>query len=200
MASPLAWAHFTRPFPGEPESGDLHLVASFEGGVLLAVIDGLGHGPEAAAAARAAARVLAAEPSREPLELQRLCHHALRGSRGAAALVVSLRFGPSHFLWAGIGNIEGYRIRRAGAGSERMALISTAGVVGYQMASQRQGEGALAHGDLFVLATDGISPEFMADVAALDEPDEIAAAIAGKHARTTDDALVLVARYGGARP
>ena len=40
------------------ESGDLHVVAPFAGGALVAVIDGLGHGAEAAAAARAARRVI----------------------------------------------------------------------------------------------------------------------------------------------
>ncbi|HEX4932688.1 MAG TPA: hypothetical protein VFV33_05870, partial [Gemmatimonadaceae bacterium] len=43
-----------RPVPGARESGDDYLVAASPDGVLLAVADGLGHGPEAAAVTRTA--------------------------------------------------------------------------------------------------------------------------------------------------
>jgi hypothetical protein len=48
------------------ESGDQYLVSrTGDGGVLVAVADGLGHGPEAASAARTAIAVLEAGPERE---------------------------------------------------------------------------------------------------------------------------------------
>jgi len=34
--------------PGQAVSGDMHLVRPFEDGVLVALVDGLGHGEEAA--------------------------------------------------------------------------------------------------------------------------------------------------------
>lgn len=198
MASAVTWARASRPLAGESESGDLHAVAPFDGGVLLAVVDGLGHGPEAATASRLAARVLTSDPSLEPVELMQRCHRALRGSRGAAMLVVSLLFAPSRFSWAGVGNVEGFRVRRTGgAGNAREALISAAGVVGYQLPVQRTREASLELSDLFVLATDGISPGFMEDLTGAGEPEEIAHAILTSHARASDDALVLVARYNG---
>src|SRR6266704_3658201 len=43
---------------GEKESGDLHVVKAVNSGALVAVVDGLGHGAEAAVAARAAVKVL----------------------------------------------------------------------------------------------------------------------------------------------
>ena len=43
----------TLPLPGEPESGDLSLVKRIGSGTLVAVVDGLGHGQEAASAAHA---------------------------------------------------------------------------------------------------------------------------------------------------
>src|SRR3989454_8581110 len=43
---------------GEQESGDLHLIKPVGSGVLVSVVDGLGHGAEAAAAARAAVAAL----------------------------------------------------------------------------------------------------------------------------------------------
>lgn len=197
--SPLiAWARASRPLAGEVESGDTYVVAPFDGGVLLAVIDGLGHGHEAAAASELATRALTSEPSLEPIELMARCHQALRGSRGAAVLLVSLHAATRTFSWAGVGNVEGFCVRRApGSGVAREALISAAGVVGYQLPTQRRRHATLEIGDLFLLASDGISPAFMEDVTVADQPEKIAATILAKHARANDDALVLVGRYRG---
>jgi negative regulator of sigma-B (phosphoserine phosphatase) len=54
----LQWSVATAVMPGEIEAGDRHVVCPLYDGVLVAVIDGLGHGVEAAAAARMAAGVL----------------------------------------------------------------------------------------------------------------------------------------------
>src|SRR5437773_929428 len=75
--------------PGETESGDLHLVKSVGSGVLAAVVDGLGHGAEAASAARAAVAVLERHAGESPLPLLQRCHRALIGTRG---VVLSLAF------------------------------------------------------------------------------------------------------------
>ena len=54
----LEYAVVSVPVAGEEESGDLHLVTQTDRGALVAVIDGLGHGSEAANAARAAVATL----------------------------------------------------------------------------------------------------------------------------------------------
>ena len=55
IATPLiAWGVASRPSPGEVASGDLHLIQPTMDGVLLAVVDGLGHGDAARAAAKSA--------------------------------------------------------------------------------------------------------------------------------------------------
>jgi hypothetical protein len=53
---------------------------------------------------------------------------------------------------------------------------------------------------LLILATDGISPRFVDLVTPDGDLDDMASAILARHARDTDDALVLIARYrtGGA--
>src|ERR1041384_6057447 len=58
----LDWAVASAPLEGEPESGDLHLVKGISTGLLLAVVDGLGHGVEAAAVARRGGGTLGASP------------------------------------------------------------------------------------------------------------------------------------------
>ena len=56
----------TLPLPGEVESGDLSLVKRVGKGTLIAVVDGLGHGQEAASSAHAAIAALE-RYAREPL-------------------------------------------------------------------------------------------------------------------------------------
>ncbi|HMJ58707.1 MAG TPA: hypothetical protein VK467_06195, partial [Gemmatimonadales bacterium] len=54
----IHWGVATVAMQGESESGDLHMVRAVKDGVLIAVVDGLGHGEEAAAAARMAVGTL----------------------------------------------------------------------------------------------------------------------------------------------
>ena len=81
----VEWAVCARPLPGETESGDLHLVAPLPMGVLIAVVDGLRHGPEAASAARIATASLRERPQDGTADLMRRCHASLQGTRGAAS-------------------------------------------------------------------------------------------------------------------
>lgn len=53
----IEWSVAARPMAGQTVSGDRHVVQFFEQGVLLAVIDGVGHGNEAHAVAEIAAEI-----------------------------------------------------------------------------------------------------------------------------------------------
>jgi len=191
MTGELAWAFRARALEPASGSGDLHVVAPFEGGALLAVIDGLGHGSEAGFAARRAAEIMMADAATEPAELVQRCHPALNGTRGAALLVLSLVYREARVSWVGIGNVEGWHL----TAGRREALLSQAGVVGYQMPRLRRREAPLALGDVFVLATDGISPGFSEILRDPRPPERLAEDIFATYVRKTDDALVLVARY-----
>lgn len=180
----------------EAESGDLHVVAEFPGGVLVAVIDGLGHGVEAAASANAAAGILAAAAG-APLEtLMERCHEALRRARGA---VMSLaRFEGPSMTWAGVGNVEGVLLRGEGGRARREAIPLRGGILGYQLPSVRAATVPIAPGDTLILATDGIRSGFGDGLPARATPRALADGILARHARGSDDALVLVARWLGA--
>ena len=54
----IQWGIASAAMRNEAESGDLHVVREFSGGVLVGVVDGLGHGPDAAVAAKAAVGIL----------------------------------------------------------------------------------------------------------------------------------------------
>lgn len=85
----IVWAVATRALEERGASGDRHLVQPHPGGVLVAVVDGLGHGEEAAFAAERAAAVLK-EYAHEPiLSLLKRCHTALLETRGVVMTLAS---------------------------------------------------------------------------------------------------------------
>jgi hypothetical protein len=54
-------------------------------------------------------------------------------------------------------------------------------------------------GDVLVMASDGVRPDFSPDSVLRSPPRQSATALLRKHARGTDDALVLVARFPSPR-
>jgi phosphoserine phosphatase RsbX len=192
----VQWNVASRPMPGETESGDLHLVAPFEGGVLVAAIDGLGHGPEAAMAAQRAANVLSGAPGRPIRELVEKCHEALRSSRGAVMTIARFDARNRRLAWTAVGNVEAV-LYRAAEGASREVIVPRAGVVGYQLPKLRETTLPLARDDTLVLATDGVSHHlFLNPPSQLAAPD-CAASLLDRYAKGNDDALILVVRYLG---
>jgi len=182
----------------ESESGDLHVVAPFQGGALVALIDGLGHGPEAAAAARAAAPVLETCPGESVLILVQRCHEALRNTRGAVMNLASFRTVDSSLTWIGIGNIEGMLVHRNGSRGE--AINARSGVVGFQLPTLHARTVSVAPGDTLIMATDGIRRGFTEGLAIAHSPQELAESILARFASSSDDAHVVVARCLEGRP
>jgi serine/threonine protein phosphatase PrpC len=184
--------------PGEQESGDLYLLQPSANGTLLAVVDGAGHGTEAAAAARMAVATLKAFAGESPIPLLLQCHKELQATRG---VVMTLAFFHHHdrtMTWLGVGNVEGVRFRPTANGyipSNRPLLLG--GLVGHQLPPLRTSVLPVRPNDIVILATDGIRPEF-ADRLVLDgDLKHIADQILARHRTETDDALVVVARYLG---
>jgi len=197
----LDWSAAKRAFPGETECGDACIVAPFPGGVLAGVIDGLGHGPEAAEAARVATANLQANAGGQVIDLVSSCHSAMRHTRGAALSLASFHVATGTMTWIGVGNVEGalFRIDR-NAARPRDALMLRGGVVGYQLPPLRATTHHVDAGDMLVLVTDGISGSFY-DRSPIGRPArEIAEEILERCDKQTDDALVLVATYLGGQP
>jgi phosphoserine phosphatase RsbX len=201
-AAPVVeWAVAARPFPGEVQSGDLHLVAPFPAGVLIAVADGLGHGPEAAEAARAAMAALQLRPSAPLPDLVRDCHTALQKSRGVVLGLASIDASRDRMTWLGIGNIDGILFRgQPDRAPPCEPLPSRGGVVGYQLPPLRMVSFPIVAGDVLVLASDGISSSFHALSPIGWEVQQAADHVVARHASNSDDALILVARYLGGPP
>jgi hypothetical protein len=176
------------------QSGDRAAFAVVDGGGLLAAIDGLGHGPAAAAAAHEAETALQANAAAEPAEILRRCHEALRETRGAVMTVVRFDLESETLAWAGIGNVEA-RIVRADAGRRCESAMLLGGVLGLTLPVVRGSAVPLDDGDLLLLATDGVDPDFGERPGLDGTAQAVADRVLATHARGTDDALVVTVRY-----
>jgi len=190
--SSLAIAVAAHAHPGETLSGDAWRVDWHKGVCRLAVVDGLGHGPAAAAAATAATTALATDPSLDPMEAVQACHSALSGTRGAALLVAAIDLAAQRLTIAGAGNVEA-RLWQGGRGQH---LVTDRGIVGAVIPRVRPIEVELEDVWLLLIHSDGVRNRLDVDCPILSsmEAQSIADVVLNEWSRGTDDATVLVAR------
>ena len=193
----------TVPLAGEDECGDGWGVACGASGATLLAADGLGHGPDAARAARAALGELAHRPQSEAPALVEAAHEALRITRGAALAAARIDFETDTIRFAGIGNIGAYVID----GDTRRALVSHNGIVGHNVRKVQEFSVPCPPGALVIMHSDGIQTQWDLDRypgLLARSPALIAAMLMRDFIRRRDDAMVLVVRRhtgraGGAR-
>jgi phosphoserine phosphatase RsbX len=193
----VEWAAAGMPIPGETSSGDGHLVVRRPSRTLIAVMDGLGHGPEAHEAATAAAAAIAEVPDAPLRSLFEHCDEALRRTRGVVMTIASIAE-DGQMEWMGVGNVEAVVVRSTLAGRHE-GVVAHGGIVGDRLPSLYQGSTGLDAGDLLIMATDGIQSDFVSSVDPTLSPQIMAARILESYSRGYDDALVVVARYDGGR-
>lgn len=183
--------------PGQVVCGDGWAAAPREGGVLLMVCDGLGHGPGAADASRAASDLFHAHAQRSPAELLELLHGGMRSTRGAAIALAEVSAATGEVRYAGVGNIAGQIL---GAGSGR-SLVSHNGIVGHEVRKIQEFCYPWAAGDLLVMHSDGLGTRWgLEEYIGLGarHPALIAGVLYRDYARGTDDVTVAVVRHGTA--
>jgi serine phosphatase RsbU (regulator of sigma subunit) len=194
----IDWSVAARPLPGQTVSGDLHVLRPFDGGVLLAVVDGIGHGTEAIAAARVAAGILQHHAPDSIISLVQHCHQSLARTRGVVMTVASVSLAEGTLTWLGVGNVEACLLRaNPGAMPASETVLLRGGLIGYQLPALHASVIPIAPGDLLVFATDGIRHAFTRGVDIHDPPKRITQRILTEHFKGTDDALVLAVRYLG---
>ncbi len=193
----VEWAATGTPIPGETSSGDGHLVVQGALRTLIAVMDGLGHGPEAHRATTAAIAAIAEIPDAPLRSLFEHCDGALRHTRGVVMTIASIG-GDGQMEWMGVGNVEAMVVRSIPP-YRHEAIVTRGGVVGYRLPSLCPGGTHLDAGDVLLMATDGIRSGFASSVDPILAPQTIASRILEQHGRGYDDALVVAARYEGDR-
>lgn len=194
----IEWGVATRPMPGEAVSGDLHGVAPWRDGVIAAVVDGLGHGEEATAAARLAINVIEAHAGEDLVAMVGHCHRALQQTRGVVMTILAFSPREGTVTALGIGNVETVLVRENPHGAPKQeSILLRGGVVGYQLPALLPSVLPIAPGDVVVFATDGVREDFSDLITPAASPQPLAEKIMALKYRGTDDGLVLACKYLG---
>ncbi len=184
--------------PGQDESGDHHLVCCNRNGILVAAIDGIGRGEEAANVSKTADMLLRSSAGEPIIPLAERYHERLGATRG---IVLSLAFiDPEHGMmtWLGVGNVQGVLIcSDVKKGNAQESLLLQAGVVGSRLPALQATVLPIVKGDTLFFATDGVRSDFSVTLSARENPQRAADRILVQHRSGNDDALVLVARLTG---
>ena len=143
---------YIRPCLGEIVSGDCAIVRRNKHGLLLAVVDVLGHGDEANQLAVKIEAYLHSVTGSDVVALMVRLDQWLTGSRGAAIGLGFIMTGSDLLHYCSIGNT---RLRKYG--KEEVRLIAQDGIVGGNTRQPRQQQLKLAAGDVLIMTTDGIS-------------------------------------------
>ncbi len=184
---PADLAHVRLPREGEERCGDAVAVSTMPGVRTAALVDGLGHGPEASDAAEAAIAVFRRDPDRPLPEQLNAMHRTLRQTRGAAVALARISDGVLEFC--GVGNISGL----VATPGHTQPLLSIPGVVGFTLPSVRARTVALTGHELLILHTDGIGTSWRGPVALGPLPPValLTADLAHRHRDLRDDAAVI---------
>jgi len=183
---------------GQPQSGDRGFVQAVARGALVAVVDGLGHGEAAAAAAERAVGALRGRADDTLISLLHRCHEATRETRGVAIGLGMIDAIRGTLAWLGVGNVAGLVISSGDEPAPRReALFQRAGIVGAYLPPPAQALVPLRPRDLVIVATDGVRTDAGWRIPLADPPHRIADWILAEYRRETDDALVVVLRYLG---
>jgi phosphoserine phosphatase RsbX len=180
---------YARPCDGEAVAGDAALAVAVAGGVLACLVDGLGHGRNAAAVALAAIRHLKAHPAADVTAVLGGLHECLRGTPGAAAAVAFAAAADGAVAWAGVGNVVARQL-----GPQDRTFQSVDGVVGVRFRTPRVERARLGPGDVFLLYSDGVDQNFPPPAVA-GTMAALARRVVLAHGKTYDDAACLAVRY-----
>ncbi|MBF0481582.1 MAG: SpoIIE family protein phosphatase [Desulfovibrionaceae bacterium] len=183
----------TRALSGLPdECGDAGVIVDSGGQCFLALIDVLGHGPQAHEVALAAVEFLKQNSMMELTDLMSALHGRLKGTRGAVVTLGRFDRETGALGLVGVGNITARLF-----GGEAVRLLGRDGIVGYSMPTPRRLDLTMFPGDVLMLYSDGVREHFEL----FDRPGLLlgnAAAIAGEvlahFGKGDDDASCLILR------
>ena len=161
--------------------------------LVVAVIDGLGHGPDAATASHAALAAFRQVSANTPAAIIERMHLALRSTRGAAIAVAAINRDKGQVTYCGVGNISA-AIMSAG---RVQRPVSHNGTVGHTLRKVQEFSYAIEPDDILVMHSDGVSTGWTIDEYPHilgHHPSVIAASIYRDHCRHRDDATVVAIR------
>jgi hypothetical protein len=183
----------TRPCAGESDCGDRCGWWVTPVRIVMAVADGLGHGPEAAHAAEVAMACIGAGLERPFDEIFAACDARLRDTRGVAMAVAVVNIDNGLMTIASVGNIRSVLLKT----DKEYRLGGTRGIVGGGYGRLAPEERPLSRGDVLALFSDGLD-EFPLLRETIDHTAPFsrdqASTVLTRWARPDDDAAVLIYR------
>jgi len=191
----VEWAAARAVASGHRDSGDEFCVRLFEHRTMIAVLDGLGHGPAAASVAREGVRLLEQTQTPDVVRILLECHAGLRGSRGVVMSLAMFDTRENSVTWIGVGNVSG--TLRCSHSSARRTLLLRGGLVGSALPRLQASVIPVADGDMLIFTTDGVGPDVDDRLLQGQSLNAIAERILARCHSRRDDALALVARYRG---
>ena len=181
------------PKHGEDISGDAWVASFGQERTVVLVVDGLGHGPLAADAARAAIVSCRQNADRSPGAILEAAHGALRSTRGAAIGVAAVDVRARVVTFAGVGNIAGAII----SGARAQQMVSHNGIVGAEVRKIQEFTYLWPEDALLVMHSDGLATQWRLDRypgLATRHPSLVAAILYRDFSRGRDDLTVVAAR------
>jgi len=191
---PLDVGVATRTHPGSRENGDAYAVHHWDGGVLVAVIDGLGHGQFAHRASMRARQYLDAHCQAPLLDLFRGVGQTCRATRGVVMSAVRFPVPLRSFALGSIGNVEVRYLR----GPSRLGHVFRRGILGVSAPSPAITDHQWDPDHVLVLFSDGLQSHWRDPATGelpldLDAPSqEIAAQLLRRFSRDSDDVTIAV--------
>jgi anti-sigma regulatory factor (Ser/Thr protein kinase) len=191
--TPWVFGSIHVPAPGQVECGDDFGADASSTSAQVLVVDGLGHGPEAAKAASTAVRVFNARRNAQPEQLLTEMHVALKATRGAAAAYAMVDLTTQVVRFTGVGNVHGIVAWPGGA----RHLVTQNGTLGSQLGRVHVYEYPWHMGASLVMHTDGLTSQL--DTRAFPglhskHPTLMAAVLYRDFLRGRDDATVVIAQ------
>lgn len=194
MQAALNLGYLARACQGESVCGDAGRYWDMPGRRVLALADGLGHGPAAQQAAEGAMRCISGVLARSAVEMLLACNERLLNTRGAVLAIAVIELASQTLTLVSIGNIR----TRVLSGQGDVRLGSGRGIVGAGRLQVLPEQFQLTPGDTVVMFSDGVDDAAQV-CACLDRqpltPQQLAQEVVARWGRANDDASVLVYRH-----
>jgi len=189
----LEIAGFAVPYPGEQLCGDAWTCHSTAERTVALLVDGLGHGWEAAEAAKEAVGTFRKRIQSPPREILGYIHEALRKTRGAVAAVAEIVPREGALVYAGVGNISAVVL----SGGTSRSLVSHNGTLGVAVSRIQEFKSEWPVDGILVVHSDGLHSRWDLSASAYPgllarHPALIGGALLRDFRRQRDDSSVVV--------
>ncbi|HEX6172911.1 MAG TPA: ATP-binding SpoIIE family protein phosphatase [Candidatus Binatia bacterium] len=194
----IAIGAICKPMAGEKRCGDGWGCEFLADRCILVLVDGLGHGLGAAAAAETAVANVRQHCAKAPAAIVEYAHDALRATRGAALAVAEINWAQQSLRFCGIGNISATII----TGDNLRHLVSYNGTAGHEARKIVEFTYPWSADALLIMHSDGLMTRWNLQAYSgllQRHPSLIAGVLYRDFVRGRDDVTVLTARSVVAR-